>query len=183
MIYVKRISKYTGLEKTLRMNISDAKMFIYDLDRNKQKYSTYILAGTDTIEELNELKEYFSDKVFEKVDDNIFEVYKMLENVRKQDKLKNVKITPTTINNIIEKIKNEVPELVQTFLLTTNGFNLFAKFGERLLIVKLNYNLEIEDFAVEKNLELENDIPKEIIEAKRKINGILSKQRYYYKNK
>ena len=179
MIFIKKVSKKNGIEKINRYSVSEAIMIIYGLSRMQMKISEYYFVGGTTLQEQNEILRYFSDEYLVKNDSGLFPIYRIKEDVQKKNRIRECKFNPTTLIKIENKVREELENT--GVIIGSDGFSIYGTHEETRFKFDFDNNMKLYNIDVVKDGVLVEELTKEMKELKTRINGILTKQRYYYK--
>lgn len=162
------------------MKITDAKVFLYNLSKIRQRLGEYYIMGADHEKETEDIIQFFSPEFIEKKPSEPFDVYYIKENVPKPNRISG-SITPNSILNIQKKIENEFSEYSVHFSLVNQNHQVMIYDDETKYKFELNEKLELESALIESAVTQSMLEPYEKI--KTRLNSLLTKQRYYYRRK
>lgn len=181
MIYILQKSKTTTRERMLRYQLTEAKIFLYEINFTQLTMSNYFVLGSDNAWEMEDLLNYFSDKYLIKQENTAFERYMVNQEIIKPERLRNNILKVSSIKKIVRKIQNEFTEYEITFGIKDSNIHLVLTNKEIHIKIVIDSGLNILESFIQGDVE---KYPLSTLEeTQQKINSLLTKQRYYYKKK
>lgn len=182
MIYIIQKSKRSAKRKEIKLDINEAKEFLYNIEARSFRTSEFIVYCGDSPEELDEIINYFHNDYLQEFTDDVVVVYKVNENITKYDRLRNNGATVKSIDNFREKIEKEIPGSGVSIVYNTDDFEIFIEHPIGIVKVICNYQLVIKKALASYHAGefVDISVNDEIVKV---VNRIFRKQRYYYKQK
>ncbi len=182
MIYIIQKSKKSSRRTEIKLDVSEAKEFLYEIDARRFRLNEYMVYSSDEASEIEQIIDYFHPDYLCEKNDDIVSVLAVNEDISKYNRLRNQGASIKSVKNFRDKIQNELPESEVSVMFNTNNFEVLIQYEKRDLKIVCNYQLVIlKAFALNKDWEFvdisEND---EIVKV---VNNIFRKQRYYYRQK
>ena len=182
MIYIIEKSKRSAKRNEIKLNLNEAKEFLYNIHARNFRVSEFIVYCGDSTEELQEILSYFSENYLQEMTDDVVTVYRVNEEIGKYDRLRNEGASVKAIDNFREKIENEILGSGVSIVYNTNNFEILIEHPIGIVKVICNYQLVILKALASYHagefvdISINDDIVKVV-------NRIFRKQRYYYKQK
>ncbi|HHU81060.1 MAG TPA: hypothetical protein GXZ35_06965 [Acholeplasmataceae bacterium] len=105
MIYIIRKSKRSAKRNQIKLDMNEAKEFLYNIEARSFRTSEFIVYCGDSPEELDEIINYFNEDYLQEITDDVVIVYKVNGDITKYDRLRNKGATVKSIDNFREKIE------------------------------------------------------------------------------
>lgn len=183
MIYIEKVSKRAKRKHTYEMNPSAARLFLYSLSPRETNTNDYFLAGADKLYDFNELIAFFNPKFFETITKDMFTVYKINGTLSKEKRMRGNGAKLSTIENFKTKIRKKLSHSAVLMIYQNKVFKIQIDSPISNILLICDYKLTIlRAYAITSEGNKKIDIKKND-GVVRVVNGILRKQRYYYKRK
>lgn len=184
MIYILRKSKRLPKKTTIKKTLTDAKFYIYNLTAPNFLYSDFYVVGSDYDWELQDLLEFFSKDYLVKVDKPTFDIYYINPEITKPERqsdntIKNINF----YNRLKTKVEKELPEYKVNLSVKNNRTAIQLENDILVIDIILDQYLNILDAVIKSSVIEDYPYLSIFEEVKRKVDGLLVKQRYYYKKK
>lgn len=181
MIYFKSKSKVDGNEIDFKKEFGLAKLFLETMKKTDFKANEYFLVTADSVDELSRFMVQFKQDFFIKVSGDMFDYYRINENILPKERLILNGARSKAIMNFAEKIKNEVKASHYEIHFSEDGFILTLEKDNQKISYNCSYNLDIiSSFVYDREKKIGVDI--ELARSYYVIaNEIFRRQRYYYK--
>lgn len=176
MIYIEKISKNIPRRSIEKMSLTDAKLFIYNLTLTKFRFSDYYIAGSDRMDEFEDLLSFFSKEYIVPVENEVFDKHQILSGIKKNKRLA-VNIKPNTILTLQRKFEKMFDTFDITIGLKDKRYYMAMYNGLDRYTFIFNDELEIVDAIIY------DSSSNKFEDIKRTIMSETIKQRYYYKRK
>jgi hypothetical protein len=184
MIYILRKSKRLAKNTTLKKTLTDAKFYLYNLTAPNFSYSDFYVVGSDYDWELQDLLEFFSKDYLVKVEKPAFDMYYINPEITKPERQSNRTLQNINFyNRLKKKIQNELPEYVVTLAIKNNRIAIELENTILKIDIILDKYLNILDAVIKTTAVEEYNYLSMFEDARKKIDSLLVKQRYYYKKK
>ena len=166
-----------GLMEELELSLSNAIIFLYELDGNDFNFNDFYVVKNNK-EEVEKLKKFFVPEYLLDLEKDVLAVNK---NVKKYNRQKNTGANVSAILNFAKKIENTIPLSVVTPEFETEGFWLNITYPLGDIKIYCDYKL-----AIKKTLAINKENGYIDVEQNdaivRMINGLFRNQRYYYRH-
>jgi hypothetical protein len=181
MIYITKKSKKFPRSKILKKSITDAKIFLYELNRGHFELSEYFVMGSDFIWEMEDLLKFFSEDYILRHEKDTFDIYYVNPKLDKTKRQRDNHIRLSSFTNLGEKLQNSFKDYNVSFSIKNEriAINLYNDLHGMIFII--DDNLNILDAYIETQ-QAEN-ILSTFEEVKKRLNTLLIKRRSYYKTK
>lgn len=178
MIKILKKTKKNSQVEELELSLSDALIFLYELDGNDFNFNDFFVIKNNK-EEVEKIKKFFVSEYLLDLDKEVLAVNK---NVKKYNRQKNTGANISSILNFAKKIENTIPLSVVTPEFENEGFWLNITYPLGDIRIYCDYKLAIRKILAANK---ENDfIDVEQNDAiVRMINGLFRNQRYYYRHR
>ncbi len=116
MIYIIQKSKRSATRKQIKLDMNEAKEFLYNIEARSFRTSEFIVYCGDSPEELDEIINYFNEDYLQEITDDVVIVYKVNGDITKYDRLRNKGATVKSIDNFrekIEKVEKAEPKVIE----------------------------------------------------------------------
>lgn len=201
MIYIQRKSKKLEKSTIIKKSLTDAKFYLYDLTFPNFQYSDFYVVGSDETWELQDLLLFFSKDFLIKTHSPTFDIYYVNGEIKKPQRKKDPEFSVMFYRRLKNKIQKEFLEYDVRILLQYESSlyhknidknkNLHAH--ERIMISLYNDTIQM-DFILNSKLDIMDALIKSTLQenvqylslfenTKTRLNSLIYKQRYYYKQK
>jgi hypothetical protein len=183
MIYVAQKSKKTARKKLLKLELNDAKDFLYNLSfEDFRAFSYYIYAqGDNYFCELEEIKRFFADDFF-KIKENNTQTYEILivnEELPKKDRLRIKGASVNSLNNFKDKLEKMIPYSTIRFVYGLDVFSIYIDHIVGSVKIVCNYQLKIlESYGYNEGKYVNIKSSDNLVKI---VNKLFRRQRFYYK--
>ena len=182
MIHIIRESKNSHRTKRLKLSLSDAKRYLYDLQKRNFNIHRYIILGADTEIEQQRFIEMFNPKALKSEVRDGFDIYILDEELPKNERFIQTGATVRSIENFAKKLQGKLEGSIVSVEYYPEGFILMIAFVNISVHIVCSYKLEIlKKYIVNsESSPMDTEISEEIVNL---VNRLFNKQRYYYRKK
>jgi hypothetical protein len=182
MIYIIRKSKRSAKRNQIKLDVNEAKEFLYNIEARSFRTSEFIVYCGDSPEELDEIINYFNEDYLQEMTDDVVIVYKVNGDITKYDRLRNKGATIKSIDNFREKIEKEILGSSVSIVYNADDFEIFIEHPIGIVKIICDYRLVIKKALASYNAGefVDISVNDEIVKV---VNRLFRKQRYYYKQK
>lgn len=182
MIYIIKKSKRAATRKQIKLDMNEAKEFLYNIEARDFRISEFIVYCGDSPEELDEIINYFNEDYLQEMTDDVVIVYKVNGDITKYDRLRNKGATIKSIDNFREKIEKEIYGSSVSIVYNADDFEIFIEHPIGIVKVICDYLLVIKKALASYHAGefVDISVNDEIVKV---VNRLFRKQRYYYKQK
>ena len=180
MINFLKVSKKTKKQTPFELTFSEAKKFLFNLEKNDFWGNTFYFISATTSDEAREFLATFNNKFLEKTfveEISVFDIYLINEKMKKTEREIRSGISTPTLERLHEKMKSHFSDGKVSIESDFEKFKIFLVKKGKIYEVSCDYHLNILDVSSEKATLTE------LLEVRSELCGVFRNTKYYYNRK
>jgi len=188
MIYIIQKSKKGNKEKRYVLSVSEACVFIYDINRLQLRNHDFYILGSDNALELEKITNLFSKQYLIKEDTDAFERYMVNPDISKAKRYATGRAKHKSIEKFGKKISNFLVEKNGEkcdieFIFEQKDFEIYIKYQKQMIKIVCSYSLEVLDGYVYDVKQGDYVDIKKTNKVLKTVGEVFRRQRHYYRKK